>query len=93
MKLELPTLSSKLFSWNGNKGFSEISTVGAKRIFSRMYDDSLDYAFNVRSERTDCVATFIYIGDVTTGNYPDNEVISHLFETRGGKLQIEIYNT
>lgn len=57
--LPLPTHSGSLFTWTGNKGVVEASTLGPQHT-GRVWNDACDGGFNVRSPRTGKVITFAY---------------------------------
>lgn len=64
MKFFIPTISSSLFIVYKKKTLvGYISDLGGVNIFSRIYDDSCDVGFKVKSEKTGNIVDFSLVSE------------------------------
>jgi hypothetical protein len=69
MKLNIPTYSSDMFTWNKNRAVADASDFGSLKergtnwIGSRLYDDACDIGFYVVSAKTGVKMLFTYVHD------------------------------
>lgn len=87
--LPLPTHSGKLFTWTGNKGVVEASTLG--RSFSgRVWNDACDTGFDVVGRMS--IKTFVYEAALShSGDVSD--VYGFRYKSLDGTCVIDVLNT
>jgi hypothetical protein len=83
--LPLPTHDGVLFTWHNGVGIAEASCLAGGKSFAihgRVWNDSCDVGFNVRSHRTGAVKTFVYHSDVKR----ENEIVLWVYRSADGTI-------
>lgn len=87
--LMVPEYDGKLFTWIGTEGSIEASDL-PKCFDCRLWPDSCDVGFKVKSHRTGKVALFIQSHNVTND---DNELLFTIYEMHGRpEVVIRVFN-
>lgn len=90
MRKQLPllVLSSSHFTWTGDVGSTWESDL-PEHYASRVWNDSCDYGFEVKSERTGNRLLFVRGEDMRA---PDGELLYRLYASTDGRITIKIFN-
>ena len=83
----LPVHDGRHFFWEGKSATGEVSSIGAPSVAGRVWRDSCDVGFYVRSHKTGVKKLFVE----TAVTRSHGDVLSWTYESDDG-LKIEIFN-
>lgn len=90
MNTYLPIHSGKRFTWTGNVGVTEASVLGRNHT-GRVWPDSCDTGFIVRSHKTGTDKVFVYHGALSRSQ-DVSDVYAHVYRSRDG-FEVRVLNT
>ena len=87
----IPVHSAKKFTWTGNRGVIEASSLAGGH--ARVWNDSIDVGFIVRSNRTGVELLFTNGGEEIDGEESDGEVTGWVYRSNRDGIVIHVINT
>lgn len=83
----VPTYSSERFTWHNRRGITDISDLGGPHaVHSRLWSDSSDVGFWIRSRRTGQTIAFVLIFQKRS----EGEVVSNVYTSIGLLLPVDV---